>query len=45
MASNNRSGRPHSEFTKIDVTLSAMATIAHTGYTRPVVADTTLAIQ
>jgi len=38
IASNNRSGRPHREFTKIDVTESAIATIAHTGYTRPVVA-------
>ncbi len=31
MASKKSAGRPHSELTKMLVTLSAMATIAHTG--------------
>lgn len=38
IASNKSEGRPHREFMKISVTLTAIATIAHTGYTKPVAA-------
>jgi hypothetical protein len=39
MASMNKDGRPHSELQKIAVTLTAIATIAQTGWTSPVAAS------
>src|SRR5262249_839921 len=38
IASKKRRGLPHSELMKIAVTLTAIATIAHTGWIRPVAA-------